>query len=426
MQYIADILAFVFSISLLYVIVFKYERWSLVLVMLAFFWAGMLVPLQGFWLQARWAVLFIAMIRGIAGLVKNTPPLTFGVMHFLPLLQAIVLVVSYVNSVNPFLTVLKGVSVLIMMVYVLTGARAILVREEVEIRRVMIRFAELFSYVTAILYGVFQHRLYGNPNALGAFTGLLIWPILFSDAMASNPLLGRKRRYAALFLCGYFLLQSMSRGSILGAVVASMFVMLCERRRVMQLVRILLFALPAAALNYLYPEYGRNMVDTYIYKGHDMVLKSRESYWQKSWDYIKEKPWFGYGFGVDPGSYGQWEFGFESGEGDRERGSSMLALLEGVGVIGAIPMLLFLLGLFYKLWGTAARYRRSSSGLSLSSTLGSILIGALSHSIFEGWLLATGFYLCIFFWSIVFIYFDLERPKRLRSGNADANALLGA
>lgn len=422
MQLIADILAFVFGISLIYVIAFKYERWSLALVMLAFFWAGMAMPLQGFWLQARWVVLSIATIRGIAGLVKNQPPLTFGMMHFLPLLQAIILVVSYVNSVNPFLTLLKGLTVLVMMVYVLTGARAILVREEVEIRRVMIGFAELFAYVTAASYGVFQHRLYGNPNALGAFTGVLVWPILFSDAFSKKPLLSVKRRYAALALCGYFLMQSMSRASILGAAVASMFIMLCDRRRVVQIVRIMLFAMPFAVLNHYYPEYGQNLIETYIYKGHEVVLKSRESYWAKSWDYIKEKPWFGYGFGVDPGSYGQWEFGYESGEGDRERGSSLLALLEGVGFLGGSPILVFLLALLFRLWRTAARHRQSDGGLSLSAVLGSILLGATAHSLFEGWLLATGFYLCIFFWSLVFIYYDLEtrkpRPMRLDTGAA--------
>jgi hypothetical protein len=36
-----------------------------------------------------------------------------------------------------------------------------------------------------------------------------------------------------------------------------------------------------------------------------------------------------------------------------------------------------------------------------------VVVAGLIHAVFEDWLFAPGYYLCVFFWSLAFVFVDL-------------------
>src|SRR5271167_3177111 len=72
-QYFGDI-SFLGGILLLEVIIaslWKYDERFLILLMIAFVWAGMHVPLQGAWTTARWVVLSAGAVVGYIAWTKT-------------------------------------------------------------------------------------------------------------------------------------------------------------------------------------------------------------------------------------------------------------------------------------------------------------------------------------------------------------------
>lgn len=77
--------------------------------------------------------------------------------------------------------------------------------------------------------------------------------------------------------------------------------------------------------------------DYSVYKGYDSLLSSRESVYKGSWEAAKNGGFFGLGYGVsDPTIVDGVPGRFINGVFIREKGSTLLALIEEVGALGAI------------------------------------------------------------------------------------------
>ena len=87
-------------------------------------------------------------------------------------------------------------------------------------------------------------------------------------------------------------------------------------------------------------------------------------------------------------------------------GSSYLEIVAWVGVVGTIPFLLLLGMLLGQILTTLAWMYRTANASHPAVPLAIMLLSGLVHAAFEDWLFAPGYYLCVFFWSMAFIFVD--------------------
>jgi hypothetical protein len=90
-----------------------------------------------------------------------------------------------------------------------------------------------------------------------------------------------------------------------------------------------------------------------------------------------------------------------------EHGSSYLALIAGVGILGAVPPVLLLLMLIAKVFRTVGLMLRSTNAAHAAIPLAMVVVAGIVHAAFEDWMFAPGNYICVFFWCFAFILVDV-------------------
>jgi O-antigen ligase len=211
---------------------------------------------------------------------------------------------------------------------------------------------------------------------------------------------GSARRFIPLFVCGALLVFSLSRASIVAALLTSIFLLVGARRYRTLLTGLSLFAAILLNMFLLAPERFQNASDAFLYKKgeHGNLMDSRQKPWDRSLRNFREHPWLGLGFGAADNS-ADWRFAYVTrGQQTRERGSSYLTMLETTGMIGALPFALLLLALIGEIWRVFSRLRRSGRVNQAAVVAASIILGGLVNAFFEDWLLAVGYYMSVIFW----------------------------
>jgi len=94
----------------------------------------------------------------------------------------------------------------------------------------------------------------------------------------------------------------------------------------------------------------------------------------------------------------------------RENGSSYLAILAGVGIVGALPAAILLILLITKVVRTLSLVHGTERLAHPAVVLAVVMIAGIVHAAFEDWMFAPGNYLCVFFWSLAFVFNDLASP----------------
>jgi O-antigen ligase len=131
--------------------------------------------------------------------------------------------------------------------------------------------------------------------------GVVMVPVLFWGVMVAGTPVQRYRRLIALLIAGTLLYMTLSRASILAAVVAIGVLCFCLRRQRLLLQGAILAALFLSAAAVLNPGHFENFVSSVtsevLYKGkaESGVLGSRLSPWQETTKVIKERPLVRYG-----------------------------------------------------------------------------------------------------------------------------------
>ena len=96
----------------------------------------------------------------------------------------------------------------------------------------------------------------------------------------------------------------------------------------------------------------------------------------------------------------------------REHGNSYLAITEWVGLLGVVPFFCLVLLVMCNLAAVFFWIRRTGDYFSPAVPAAAVVIAGLVHAIFEDWMFAVGYHVCVFFWSIAFILVDLgPRPS---------------
>ena len=134
-----------------------------------------------------------------------------------------------------------------------------------------------------------------------------------------------------------------------------------------------------------------------VEKRAEAVLSSRSEQMQDSWRAAKQGGWFGVGFGVSVGSSRYWDM--ESfANFAREKGNSMLAVVEELGILGLVLYLM----LVYSVWDSFRRVARATNPeIKFVHCLGlGFYFGALLHSAFEAWFMSSSPDVAVFWGTI--------------------------
>ncbi len=388
------------------------------LLMGSFLWAGTFLPFYTTADSLRWLFLGVGALGGLIVWAKNPGSPRLSAFHLVALFCVASAIVSAAVSDLPEMALLKVCSLFLLFLYASVGARAAVAGREKQFIAGLILACEWGIYFTALCYFLLDFSLFGNPNALGAATGVVGVPVmLWAASVAETPAL-RRRRFFALALCGSLLYVSNSRASILGAAVALLLFTIVARyhRLLVQCVFLCLFFLTIIAV--VSPSRANDMVSSFtgrmLYKdpasSHE-ILDSRLSPWEETLSVIRQHPWFGSGFGtselggVRPTSMPS---SVHTTPGwNREHGSSYLAIGEYLGLLGVLPFLALLLILLHRVFRAFRRVRATANPSDLCTPLALVIVAGLVHAGFEDWLFAVGSYLCVFFWVCAFLLVDL-------------------
>ena len=411
-------ISFLGAILLLEIVIaslWKYDQRFFTLLMIAFLWAGMNVPVQSAGTQGRWFVLAAGAVIGHVIWLRE-PRRRFRAIHLLAFFCVGAAFVS--ATVSPYVQMAsyKALSLFLLFLYCSSGARLAVIGREERFFRGLILACEIAVYGTAISYFGLGDHIWGNPNSLGAAMSIGVFPILLWGWFRSEGPSAKFRGLVALLLCAYLTIYSLARAGIVTMIVVTLVfcISLREYRLLTKIAALVLVAVAVTGM--LAPEILNKsteaMQDIVLYKGHreQGLLGSRQSPWQKSISSIKSHPWFGTGYGTsptgeDPGLYfGKFS---SSAETAREHGSSYMTIAEWVGTLGVVPFLALLGVTWSNVWRVCARMRRTREFRPYSIPLAMIVLAGLVHANFEDWLFAVGAYPCVFFWVCAFVLVDL-------------------
>jgi O-antigen ligase len=416
-QYFRDV-SFLGAILLLEIIIaslWKYDQRFFVLLMIAFAWAGMNLPLSGAWTGGRWLVLSAGAIVGYVVWVKN-PRRPFGLMHLVAFFCICAAFVSSTVSSYIQMSSFKALSLLLLFLYSATGARLAVLGREDRFFRGLLWGCELTVYLTAACYFGLGRDIWGNPNSLGAVMSIGCFPILLWAWLISDGPAVKFRRMTALILCTYLIVFSMARAGMVSAVLVTFIFCVCLHQYKLLVKLVALALLMIAVTGMLAPgtldKALGDLTDAVLYKGHkeEGFLGSRRTPWQKSIDSIKQHPLFGTGYGTsptgeDPGlGFGKFA---SSAETEREHGSSYITITEWVGLLGVLPFAVLLAITLSNVWKVCAWMNRTANPRHYSIPLAMVVFAGLIHASFEDWLFAVGYYLCVYFWFFAFLLADI-------------------
>ncbi len=398
----------------------NYRKAFLPLVLLCFLFAGMGVPFRVEFLQARWAVLAVAATIGIAVYMKNHVQ-SFRTFHLLALFSVLSAVVSAFVSAYTSEALLKALSFLLLFAYVAAGARTAVPAQPERFFFSLVTAVEVLVDLSGISYLLLRSEVFGNPNSLGAVMAVACVPVLLWAFLTAQSRTRRLRLGIELTLSFLLLLSSFSRAAILAGVVSSLLVCvsLREYRLVLKGAAVgLLLAICAVMFvprtsNAPSTDPSESITSVFLYKGKREagLFGSRRSPWQQTWAVIREKPWFGSGFGTSEISGDMTKLDYAATHVDswviREHGNSYLAIVEWTGLLGVVP--------FYALVLLAARNaalvfawaRRTRDALCPAIPAAAIVTAGLIDAMFEDWLFAVGYYVCVFFWVMAFVLADV-------------------
>jgi O-antigen ligase len=407
--------------QLLLAAVWMYRTVFFPLVLAAFLFAGVNLPVGGGWTVARWVFLAVGALVGSFIMLKERG-FRFQLFHGLAAFAALAAVVSALVSRYPTFALLKAASIFLLFVYAGTGARIAVRGREQRFFSGLLTGCEFFVGGLALLY-FFGDQVMGNPNSLGAVMGVAGAPILLWGVLLDEKPAVHRRRLALFAICLYMIFHSHSRAAIAAAFVSCGVLCLALRKYKLLgqgVVVILILATTSALIDpETFSDTASTLTNAVVYKGKDPglgLLSSRESPWQKATESIRDHFWFGSGFGTTENGYdaSQRLGKFSSGQGvTAENGSSYLAITTWVGMLGVMPFLFLLLVLIGKVIRTTSWMLNHGSPYHPAAPLAMVIVAGLIHAGFEDWLFAPGYYLCVFFWSLAFMLVDLAPAEPL-------------
>jgi O-antigen ligase len=406
--------------EVLLIAIANYRKAFLPAVLLCFLLAGADIPLQGALLQARWLVLGVGGVVGIAVYIKAERH-HFGASHFVAFSCVLSAFVSVIVSAYPEESLLKALSLLLLVLYVIAGARTAVLFQPERFFAMLVTGVEVLAWASAVSYFALRMEVFGNPNSLGAIMGIAVTPVLLWAFLSARVGPRKLRLGIGLSVATLLLLSSFARAAIGASIISSIFICVSLRqyRTLIKGFGVLVVLAVCAVL--LVPEHAsiptwdtsESVGNVFLYKGkrEQGVFGSRRGVWQETWDVIRERPWFGSGFGTSAISEDMTKLNFAEHHIDtwvaREHGNSYLAIAEWTGLLGVIPFYGLVLLALVNIRSAFLWVRRTQDMFTPALPAAAIVAAGLVDAMFEDWLFAVGYYLCVFVWVFAFILVDM-------------------
>ena len=401
-----------------------YEKLYFPLTMVTFVLAGADISFEGAALTARWLVLGVGALAGAAIWIRGERH-SLNAFHLAAFLCVPAATVSAIESNDPKTALLKVASLFLLFLYCSTGVRIAISGRETNFMQGLLLGCEITVFGTGLLYAAGWAFWY-NPNSLGAVIGVAVTPFLLWGFLISETRAEKYRRGFGLLMCLILLFVSVSRASILAALVSSIALCICLRRQRLLIegtfLIVLILAVAAVVAPTHFEQFSMNISNDLFYKGKKEkgMFGSRQGPWQETVTSLKQHPWFGTGFGTSSlSAKGQQVASLSVLEGvytkdgtNREHGNSYLALAEYLGFLGMIPFTFLIFLVVRMVINVCLWMRRTSNARHYAVPLSMLLLGGLVHAFFEDWLLAVGYYLCMFFWACAFLLDDVMPERR--------------
>src|SRR5579863_8303399 len=407
-------------IEFLIAAIWFYQRVFFPVVIVAFLLAGVDLPVGSVWTAARWLFLAVGALAGTFIVLKDRR-YHFGFFHAVACLVVLTALMSATVSRYPGIALLKVLSIFLLFLYAGTGARIAVAGRENRFFNGLLLGCEVFVGATALLHLAGIEAM-GNPNSLGAVMGVVAAPILLWGFLMEDEPSIRHRRGVLFAVCVYLGFVSHARAGLAAAFVSCGLLCLGLRKYKMFIEGLVILTIILTATAIFRPEAITSMASSVLYKGgaqEQGILASRESPWRTAMDNIREHPWFGTGLGTtaEGGDADQQQGRFASSTSvTTEHGSSYLALIAGVGILGAIPSFWLLFILIARIIRTVGFMRSSTTAAHAAIPLAMVMVAGMIHAALEDWMFAPGNYLCVFFWSVAFILVDVTRPSPVPVG----------
>ncbi len=418
MQYLEALIA----IEILIACLWKFEKVFFPVTLLCFLAADTANPLSAESFTLRWIFLAVGALVGFIIWMKSDRRHHFGIVHLAALFCSLAAAASASASSLPVTGLMKAVSLFLVFLYAATGGRVALAGREQSFMRTLVTGCEVAVFYISACYLV-GFNMFGNPNNLGAFIGVLATPIMLWAVLTAETRIVLQRRCVVLGLCAILLYVSVCRAAIVADLFLVVLLTIGLRRPTILLRGIFAGALLLEVMAVANPSHMSEMMDTlsgrFVFKlesgsSHHGIFGSRQSPWEDSITSIKQHPWFGTGFGTsDVGDQNRIQnSSIYTVEGtNREHGSSYLAMAEYMGLLGILPFVFLLVLLLRAVGRVFAWMRRTGSPQHYAVPFALITIAGIIHAGFEDWLFAAGSYLCVFFWVSAFLLIDLAAPS---------------
>jgi O-antigen ligase len=413
--YIAAIL----MIEIVLACLWQFQKVFFPVTMGCFLLAATGLPLAGESFTVRWLFLAVGALVGFSIWMRTNRAQHFGVFHLVALFCVLSALASASASAAATTGLLKALSLFLLFLYASTGGRLAVAGREAAFVRGMVKACEIVVFLVAASY-LAGFNIFGNPNNMGAFVGVVATPVLLWAALIAEDHAERRRRYMALALCGILLYVSVCRAAIVADVIIMVGLTIALRRPRLLIRAVFIGALFLEIMAVANPSHMTELMDSFsgrfIFKldgrpSNQGVFGSRQTPWDDTIAAVKQHPWFGTGFGTsdvgpETGLHGSSIYTLEGT--NREHGSSYLAMAEYMGMLGILPFL-FLLVLLVRSASQVYRWMRgASSPFHYAVPFALITVAGLIHAAFEDWLFAAGSYLCVFFWVSAFLLIDLS------------------
>lgn len=392
------------------------------IVVMSFLFAGANLPVGRFWTAGRWAVLGLGGFVGLVMMLKDRR-YHFSFFHAVAVFAVLAAATSAAVSRYSGVSVLKVLSLASLFLYAGTGARLAVEGREKRFFAGLITGCEIFVAVIGLasLAGI---EAMGNPNSLGAVMGVVGAPLLLWGILIAETSFIRRRRLILYFFCAYLVFTSHARAGMIAAFVSCAFLCVALRKYRMLAQALVILSILVAVYAIVRPEAFSQTMSSFtakvVFKGKDPtrgLFESRTNPWQDAIETIQNNLWFGTGFGTtDNGQDARENLGNFSATSatSQENGSSYLAIAMWVGMIGILPFLMLLAVLLMKIARTFKWMWTTRTPFHPAVPLAMLILAGLVHATFEDWLFAPGYYLCVFFWSLAFVFADIA-PSSSRS-----------
>ncbi len=409
--------------------VWLYRRVFFPVLLVTFLFAGINLPVGHGWTSARWVVLGVGALVGLILVVKDRRQ-DFGLFHIVAFFTILTALTSAAVSQYPNVALLKVLSFFLLFIYAATGLKVSVAGRENYFFDGLLIGCEIFVAANAAFYSVGIAAM-GNPNSLGAVMGIAAPILLWGILLGGKPSVHRRRVFLYA-LCVWLAFLSHARAGIAAGLLSSALLCISSRKYKMLFEGATVLVIILAAVALLRPAAISSFTSSVVYKNNaGSILASRISPWQTAIDNIRDHPWFGMGLGTtasDRAAEEDQASVASTGNVTSEHGSSYLAILAGVGIVGVVPLGILLLLLIRQVVRTLWAIRGSSSLSHPAVVLAIILIAGIIHAGFEDWMFAPGNYLCVLFWSLAFVFNDLASslPRSGPTGfwNTPAHSLI--